>query len=156
MLLIPLRPSEFLGFHFWGWGWGWGLGASGFLPPTEGANEKSEDAKRFKRRSKVKESEHFLDVVVLLLRLLLGVGMILLSLLRLLLFLLVGAAVTLLEKIERNSGCFRSLSKLGCRIPKPFEAGCIQNNALFSNAASKGLQDHSIFRSLLKVVAKKK
>ena len=77
-----------------GWGLGLGLGASGFLPPTKDANEKSEDAKRFKRGSKVKESEHFLDVVVLLLRLLLGVGMILLSLLRLLLFLLVGAAVT--------------------------------------------------------------
>ena len=89
-------------FSFLGWGWGLGAGASGFLPPTKDANEKSEDAKRFKRRSKVKESEHFLDVVVLLLRLLLGVGMILLSLLRLLLFLLVGAAVTVLEKIERK------------------------------------------------------
>ena len=87
---------------FWGWGSGLGAGASGFLSPTKDANEKSEDAKRFKRRSKVKESEHFLDVVVLLLRLLLGVGMILLSLLRLLLFLLVGAAVTLLEKVERK------------------------------------------------------
>ena len=84
-------------------GWGWGTGASGFLPPTKDANEKSEDAKRFKRRSKVKESEHLLDVVVLLLRLLLGVGMILLSLLRLLLFLLVGAAVTVLEQIERKA-----------------------------------------------------
>ena len=104
---------------------GWGLGASGFLPPTKDANERSEDAKRFKRRSKVKESEHFLDVVVLLLCLLLGVGMLLLSLLRLLLFLLVGAAVTLLEKIDGNSRCFRSLSKLGCSFSKPFEAGCI-------------------------------
>ena len=88
----------FHGFHFWAWGWG--LGASGFLPPTKDANEKSQEAKRFKRRSKVKESEHFLDLVVLLL--LLGVGMTLLSLLRLLLFLLVGAAVTVLEKIERK------------------------------------------------------
>ena len=88
---------------FWaGAGAGAGAGASGFLPPTKDANEKSEDAKRFKRRSKVKESEHFLDVVVLLLRLLLGVRMILLSFLRLLLFLLVGAAVTVLEKIERT------------------------------------------------------
>ena len=103
MLLIPLRPSYFLGSHFWTGGWGLGARASGFLPPTKDANEKSQDAKRFKRRSKVKESEHVLDVVVLLLRLLLGVGMILLSLLRLLLFLLVGAAVTVLEKIERKA-----------------------------------------------------
>ena len=53
-------------------------------------------------RKNVKESERLLDVVVLLLRLLLGVRMILLSFLRLLLFLLVGAAVTVLEKIERK------------------------------------------------------
>ena len=101
-LRLPPRRSWGRRIFIFGQGLGLGLGASGFLPPTKDANEKSEDAKRFKRRSKVKESEHFLDVVVLLLRLLLGVGMILLSLLRLLLFLLVGAAVTVLEKIERK------------------------------------------------------
>ena len=59
----PFRPTfgnEDVGAT-WAWGWRVG-GTSGFLPPTKDANEKSQDAKRFKRRSKVKESERVLDL----------------------------------------------------------------------------------------------
>ena len=61
---------SFLGIGAGGWGLGLGAGASGFLPPTKHANRRSENEKRFKRRLRVKESDHPLVVLLRPLRLL--------------------------------------------------------------------------------------